>query len=69
MPIYETKPVGRIVTCRCGHQVDLIEIPAPFLTTNPHVCGCCLQPVTAATRALTGAPEPTPPPRHLRSVT
>lgn len=69
MPIYDTRPLGRLVTCRCGFEVDLIEIPAPFLTLDPHVCGCCLKPVTAAARALAGEPEPpAPPARHLRSV-
>lgn len=70
-PLYPVVYTGRPMRCvKCHALVDVIEIPSPWLDPEAYVCGCCLQPVTvtAAARALTGAPEPPPPPRHLRSV-
>lgn len=67
--LYPVIYTGRPMRCTsCQALVDVIEIPEPWLDPERYVCGCCLEPVTEATRALAGAPEPPPPPRHLRSV-
>lgn len=59
--------VGRLLRCtRCGADVDLIEIPEPWIDEHAYVCGECLEPVAAAARTLVGAPEPPAPPRRLR---
>lgn len=37
---------GRLLTCRtCGCDVDLIELPWPWIDGESYVCGPCLQPV------------------------
>ena len=60
---------GRPLRCtRCLELVDVIELPAPWLDADRYVCGSCLEPVAAASRALAGTPEPPAPPRRLRSV-
>lgn len=36
---------GRLLTCtRCHQDVDVIELPAPWIDANEYVCGQCLTP-------------------------
>ena len=37
---------GRLLTCRtCHADVDLIELPAPWIDADEYQCGECMKPV------------------------
>ena len=39
----DTAVYGRVLRCQtCGHDVDLIEIPEPWIAADGYVCGLCM---------------------------
>jgi hypothetical protein len=62
----DTQPLvvfGRLLECRtCGHHVDLIELPSPWIDADTYVCGPCLEPrarvETPRDRILNGTYNP-----------
>lgn len=53
---------GRLLTCtKCAADVDLIELPAPWIDEATYVCGPCLEPRVLETprdRILNGTYDP-----------
>lgn len=62
---YSLTVFGRLLTCRtCGHHIDVIELPDPWIDESFYQCGTCLRPrildqvETARDRILNGTYNP-----------